>query len=91
MHHIIHVCLVFLFLLESAAAYRVASAAPTTDAIVVSLPNQISSSSTSAAAGVVDGKDEDDEVGEMLYICSILGKAIQLSFLLDWTFTTVCQ
>ena len=74
MHHIIHVCLVFLFLLESAAAYRVASAAPTTDAIVVSLPSQISSSSTSAAAGVEDGKDEDDEVGEMLYICSILGK-----------------
>ena len=50
------------------------SAAPTTDAIVVSLPSQISSSSTSAAAGVEDGKDEDDEVGEMLYICSILGK-----------------
>ena len=91
MNHIIHVCLVFLFLLESAAAYRVASAAPTSDAIVVSLSSQISSSSTSTAAGGIDGKDEDDEVGEMLYICSILGKAIQLSFLLDWTFMTVCQ
>ena len=91
MYHIIHVCLVFLFLLDSAAAYRVTSAAPTTDAIVVSLPSQISSSSTSAAAGGIEGKDEGDEVGEMLYISAILGKSLQLSFHLDWTFMTVCQ